>query len=257
MKIHNLIVLLLLCLSYTQALPAEEKKCTLTPMQTKIFSSEKRNVVDYYRTLVACQLVSDYYELHYIDDRWTNGEAGDLYSVVVDIDHGFIQFDEESGDAYETSQIALFRDKNRDALIAYYDELRVGAYFGYKYADLSFYRLDQTNRQIVNVTEEVLPQITLSDFGISDIEYKNLKNIKQELFSSAIENTILFSYKLPRYGTSVQAILVVNKSQLDHYRQYITDHSDLEILDHYYNQISKETIELKWDKAKSRFVREQ
>jgi hypothetical protein len=116
----------------------------------------------------SCPELEVVYSLRFIDGQWVIGdkevdEEPDEY--IVDIKNGFIQVGKEFGDGYSTLQIALFRNADGEAIIGYYREQQVGAYFGFQDVDLSFYKLNEAHTQLIEVTKEVLPAITLADFG--------------------------------------------------------------------------------------------
>lgn len=251
-------IISLLIFTFVQEARTEGLSCQLTPAQTKKFASQaKQSVVDYYQVMRSCPELEVVYSLRFIDGQWVIGdkevdEEPDEY--IVDIKNGFIQVGKEFGDGYSTLQIALFRNADGEAIIGYYREQQVGAYFGFQDVDLSFYKLNEAHTQLIEVTKEVLPAITLADFGLPDVEYKKLKTIEDEAYRSADELNILFSYELPRCGTILKVKLVANKYSLSFYRTFKREPSEVEILNHYESLIKTESINFKWDKTHSRFV---
>jgi len=263
MNIIPVAMMILIFASYGHAADTKNKECLFNASQIEFFSSNKPNIVDYYRALQYCDVIdsdytlfSDKGPLSTNDIQWITSNGQDVYPTIVDIKNGFIQVDNESGDGTTSSiQIVLLRNAKGEATVGYYHELRVPLLLGHEKADLSFYRLDKSCGKLVEVTHAVLPQITLTDFGTNEIEYQRLNFIKNAEFHHGIENAVLFYYELPRFGTRLIVNRTLTKSRLHTLMKSLpTDSTESEILKHYYNQIETDTIKLKWDKTRSLFV---
>jgi hypothetical protein len=241
---------------------AKEPDCQLTALQTQALSQPKVSVVDYYQVMRSCPEFDGYYPVRLIQGEWVVGNRGwdeEPVNYIVDTENGFIKVRKDVLLGNKTIQVALFATKADGKVIGYYREESVEWLFGIESAKLIFYRLDKVNNRLLDVTQEVLPQITLSAFGLSDAEYEKLETIENADFQRAVEDSPLFYYELPHVGTILKVNLAPKSVQ--HFYNYYNEgslakNSDLETLEHYDSQIKTEVIELEWDKAKSRFVRQ-
>ena len=254
-------VIALLPLIFLQAAWASRYFCQLTKPQVQVLSSlTKRSIVDYYQAMMFCPEFDGYYPLRKVQNEWIFGNPAwdePLFSSIVDIKNGFIEVKKEVLEGQKIIQVALFKASNGNDIIGYAKAEKVDAMFGYKNTELSFYQLNDTGDKLLNVTQNVFPEITFMDFGSSSDEFRKIKTIKNDDFHDAAENSPLFYYELPHVGTRIKVNLI--PKSLSHFYHYyapesLAQSSDLEILNRYESQIKTDTIELTWDKQKSRFA---
>jgi hypothetical protein len=253
------ILMIFFCLSVSPV-SAQSAACHLGVSQKTLWESEgKKNVVDYYQLLLSCNNLLKDYPLRVNGKKWkTESIAGYDIPVLVDIENGFIQIEDSgTGGSFTTTQVAIFRAHNGEAIIAFYQLIQEAVPFGYQGTGPKFYRWDESTNSMVNVTDQVFPEITVGDFGIDETTFVNLNRIQDPAFKMLFKPDTLFFYRLPRYGTNIVVHLVANKKEIENYLSFDVgqkSYKDKEILSSYAKDINMEVIKLKWDKKKSRFV---
>ncbi len=230
-------------------------------------AKEKRyNVLYYYNLIPDIKFheglivnPKDRYKLYKVGAQWkTEGEFEPI-NATVDIRNGFIEINEEGGAFLIVLQVVLFRNAAKDAIIGVNITFNEGLWYG-GYSKLSFFRF---NPKAEDVTEVVLPQLSISDFQINNSEaglFKNLKNINLPELSNLL-NTNSFPYiaVLPRYGTTVKIEFLLDKYRLSKFIKYygrkLDDNENKYVNGFQSSLIQPANLSLKWNKKESRFIK--
>ena len=167
-------------------------------------SAEAReNVVDYYRQLQQIQAFDLNYPLKKEGKGWVtrNLDWDSNIPVIVDVQAGYIFFSDEGtgGGNYET-QIVLWRKSGGEPLIGISEVA-----YDPPYPDGSRLRFfEKDGKRWIEVTDFVVPGISISDFLAQDMTIGDLNALK------AIGTRVYIA--LPRVGTTIRAYLVTKDS---------------------------------------------
>ena len=230
-------------------------------------AKEKRHNVLYYYNLIPDikfheGLIinpKDRYKLYKVGTQWkTEGEFEPI-NATVDIKNGFIEINDEGGAYLIVLQVVLFRNAVREPMIGVNITFKEGLWYG-GYSKLSFFRF---NPKVEDVTDLVLPQLSISDFQANNAKEELFTNLKKvnlpELSNLLTTNSFPYIATLPRYGTMVKIQFVLDKSRLSKLLKYYSrklDGNENEYINNFQSSlIQPASISLQWNKKESRFIK--
>ena len=160
---------------------------------TTIFA-QKLSVLDYFDKLPDSVRMS--YKISNSKGKWVSTSIAEYeINPIVDLRNGYIELiDEGTGGGVSKLQVVLYRKKDASALIG------VSSYIGDGvWIEHSLVFLEYKNQQWIDVSSEVLPNLSYKDFVKETYEMPDFPESYYEI------STIY--YKLPQHGTSIKASL--------------------------------------------------
>ena len=210
-------------------------------IHTAIFA-QKLTILDYFEKLP--EEMRLFYKIENAEGEWISRSTA-RYEIkpTVDIINGFIEIqDEGTGGGLTILQVVLYRKKDGTGLIG------ISSYNGDGVSEkctINF--LEYNNNEWINVTSEVFPVLNYQTFVNPNYTVPDFPEDYYEM--SAIR------YKLPQYGTTIEAELIAGGLSLicNGYTDALT--ADKESVCDFISNINKIPVKIFWDKNKRKFYK--